>query len=146
MDDEILAGLADLVGVVHARVDERLLDATAVDHDRRVIRMLLDDREQVPEQPPLGDGELGARDGRLRPRMLNAVDRRPGRGDDRRRLADGLAAAGATTLLGGIRRLAAALTRGLGGLAAGGAGAARQALRRRFALLRYRCPSSYLFA
>ena len=54
MDDEVLARLAPLVGVVHAGVDERLLDAVAVDRDRGLVGVLLDDREQVAEQPPLG--------------------------------------------------------------------------------------------
>jgi hypothetical protein len=38
--------------VVHARVHERLLDPVAVDRQRRLVRVLLDDRKQVAEQPP----------------------------------------------------------------------------------------------
>jgi hypothetical protein len=62
MDDEVLAAPAALVSVVHARVHERLLDAVTIDRDRRLVRVLLDDREQVTEQPPLGRGQFGALD------------------------------------------------------------------------------------
>ena len=58
--DEVLARLAPLVGVVLAGEDEGVLDALAVDLDGRVVGVLLDDREQVAEQPALGLGELGA--------------------------------------------------------------------------------------
>jgi len=47
MDDELLAASATLVSVVDARGDERFLDLVAVDGDRRLIRVLLDDREEV---------------------------------------------------------------------------------------------------
>jgi hypothetical protein len=47
MDDELLAASATLVSMVDARVDERLLDLVAVNRDRRLIRVLLDNREQV---------------------------------------------------------------------------------------------------
>jgi hypothetical protein len=146
MDDEVLTGLAELVGVVHARVHERLLDTVPVDDNRRVVRVLLDDREQIAQQPPLGGGELGTGDSRVRPRVLDPVDRRPRRGDDRRRVAPGLGAA-RTIGVGNrrVRRLTATAG-GRYGVATAGAGPARQALRRGFALFRYRCPSSYLFA
>jgi hypothetical protein len=45
VDDEVLAGLAALIGVVDARVYERLLDAVVVDEDGGLIGVLLDDRE-----------------------------------------------------------------------------------------------------
>ncbi len=51
--DEVLAGLAPLVGVVLAGEHERVVHAVAVDLDRRVLGVLGDDREQVAEQPPL---------------------------------------------------------------------------------------------
>ena len=90
MDDEVLAGLAALVGVVHAGVHERLLDPVAVDRDGGLLGVLLDDREQVAEQAPLGGRELGALDGRAsaerpiagdrgrnrRPASTPAIDRR----------------------------------------------------------------------
>ena len=60
VDDELLARAAALVGVVLAGEDERLLDARAVDLDERVLGVLLDDREQVAEQP-LALSELGLR-------------------------------------------------------------------------------------
>ncbi|HUA04307.1 MAG TPA: hypothetical protein VMB27_10415 [Solirubrobacteraceae bacterium] len=53
MDDEVLARPAALIGVRHARVHERRLHAVTVDRGGRLVRVLLDDREQVAEQPPL---------------------------------------------------------------------------------------------
>jgi hypothetical protein len=49
MDDEVLPGPAPLVCVGDARVDERLLDALAVDRRRRMLGVLLDDREQIAQ-------------------------------------------------------------------------------------------------
>jgi hypothetical protein len=63
--DEVLAGLAPLVGMVNARVDERLLDPAAVDQGRSVIGVLLDDRKQVTEQFLLKRRQVGARDERV---------------------------------------------------------------------------------
>ncbi len=40
VDDEVLARLAPLVGVVRARVDERLLDAIVIDRDGRALGVL----------------------------------------------------------------------------------------------------------
>jgi hypothetical protein len=51
--------------------------------------VLLDDREQVTEQPPLGRRQLGARDLFLSPYACEGVDRRAGRGQRRRRRAPG---------------------------------------------------------
>jgi hypothetical protein len=51
--DEVLAGLAPLVGVVLAGEHERVAHAVAVDFDRGVLGVLGDDREQVAEQAPL---------------------------------------------------------------------------------------------
>ena len=89
--DEVLAGLAPLVGMVDARVDERLLDATAVDRGRSVIGVLLDDREQVTEQFLLKRRQVGARDQRVGRRIADAVDpltraRQGGRGCRRNRV------------------------------------------------------------
>jgi hypothetical protein len=67
--------------VVHAGVDERFLDPCAVDRDDRLIRVLLDDREQVAEQAALDRRQLGALDGLLGGRALDAVDLDPGGGD-----------------------------------------------------------------
>ncbi len=76
MDDELLARLAALVGVVLAREEERALDALAVDLDDAVVGVLLDDREDVAEEAALERGELGAaRLGRVLLGMLDAVDR-----------------------------------------------------------------------
>src|SRR5205814_620901 len=60
MDDEVLSRLAALIGVVGAGVHECLLHPIALNRDRRLGGMLLDDREQVAEQPPLGGRELRA--------------------------------------------------------------------------------------
>jgi hypothetical protein len=116
MDDEVLAGLPQLVGVVHAGVDERLLDQLAVDLDGRLLGVLLDDREQVPEQLPLLLGQLGSLDRCVAARPPLTVDRRARLRDQRR---------------GAVALLAPAL------------GAAQAAIRRGVALLRYRRPSSY---
>jgi hypothetical protein len=127
MDDEILAGFAALVGVVHARVHERLLNALAVDRLGRVIGMLLDDREQVAEQPALDRGQLGALDRLVSLRVLDAIDGRARGGDPRR-------ATRATTI--GAARAARAVLRP----------AAGYGLPRGFAPLRYLRPSSYRVA
>jgi hypothetical protein len=84
VDDEVLARLAPLVGVVLARIDERLLDPLAVDRDGGLVGVLLDDREQVREQPLLDRRQLGAFDRALRRAAADAIDRRPGRRDQRR--------------------------------------------------------------
>ena len=75
VDDELLTGLAPLVGVVLAREQEGILDALAVDLDRRVVGVLLDDREEVAEQAALGLGELGAEHRPVRLGVREAVDR-----------------------------------------------------------------------
>ena len=54
VDDEVLARLAPLVGVVLAGEDEGVLDLVAVDLQRGLAGVLLDDREQVAEQRALG--------------------------------------------------------------------------------------------
>jgi hypothetical protein len=74
VDDEVLARLAPLVGVVNAGVDECLLDPIAIDRDRGLVRVLLDDGKKVAEEPALLGGELGALDGRERGRALNPID------------------------------------------------------------------------
>jgi hypothetical protein len=67
-----------------ARVHERLFHAVAIDRGRRLMRVLLNDREQVAEQALLDRRQLGALDRRARGRMVNLVDGRPG-ADQRRR-------------------------------------------------------------
>jgi hypothetical protein len=94
MDDEVLAGLAPLIGVVLAGVDERLLDALAVDDDRGLVGVLLDDREQVAEQTPLALGELGALDRAVGRRMVDSVNRRPRARDERAAVLGGRDAIG----------------------------------------------------
>jgi len=47
VDDEVLPRAAALVGVMDARVDEGVLDLLAIDRDRALVGVLLDDREQV---------------------------------------------------------------------------------------------------
>ena len=80
MDDEVLARLAALVGMMLAGEHERLHDAVAVDGLRDLVGVLLDDREQVREQVLLELREVG-RDRRARAGVRRgAVDRRV-RGD-----------------------------------------------------------------
>jgi hypothetical protein len=62
--------------VVHARIHERLLDPVAIDRGGRLVRVLLDDREQVAEQAPLGRGQLRALDLAMRVRMRDAINGR----------------------------------------------------------------------
>jgi hypothetical protein len=82
VDDELLARLAALVGVVLAGERERLQDAVAVDRLRDLVRVLGDDREQVGEQLPLDPRELRRRIRTLAPPVLGLVDRRvAGQGD-----------------------------------------------------------------
>jgi hypothetical protein len=54
MSDEVLAGLAPLIGVVLAGEHERVFDAIAIDLNDSVGGVLGDDREQIVEQPLLG--------------------------------------------------------------------------------------------
>jgi hypothetical protein len=70
---------------MHARVDERFLDLRAVDRHRRVVGVLLDDREQVAEQSLLGRRQLGPLDRQLCGATAEPVDRRAARVDCRRR-------------------------------------------------------------
>ncbi len=81
--DEVLARAPALIGVVPARVDERRLDAVAIDRDRRLRGVLLDDREQVREQSALGRVELRAPTRTDLRSVLDQIDRRP-RADQRR--------------------------------------------------------------
>ena len=74
MHDEVLAGPAPLVGVVLAGEQEGVLDARAVDREGGVVGVLLDDREEVPEQAPLGFGQVGAGDRRAFLRVQHFVD------------------------------------------------------------------------
>jgi hypothetical protein len=59
---------------VHAGVDERLLNPVTVDRKRRLVGVLLDDREQVTEQFALERRQLGAVDERSRRGIADAVD------------------------------------------------------------------------
>jgi hypothetical protein len=77
MGDEVLSGLTALVGVVGARVGKRALHPVAVDLLSRLVGVLLDDREQIADQPLLGWRELNAR-----------LRRRLGRGDLVSRIGD----------------------------------------------------------
>jgi hypothetical protein len=128
VDDEVLARLAPLVGVMDAGIDESVLDSVAVNRDRRVSRVLLDDREQVAEEAPLFVGELGAGDDAAVARMFALADARP-RSDQR--------------LAATRPAVRAVLVRARAVPVAGSTLTALQGLRRRFALLRYRSPSSY---
>jgi hypothetical protein len=60
VDDEVLAGAPALVGVALARERERCLDEFAVDPITGRVAVLLDDREQIPEQRPLRGREAGS--------------------------------------------------------------------------------------
>jgi hypothetical protein len=59
---------------VHTGVDERLLNPVTVDRERRLVGVLLDDREQVTEQFALERRQLGAVDERSRRGIADAVD------------------------------------------------------------------------
>jgi hypothetical protein len=129
MDDEVLSGLPALVRVLDTGVYERLLDASAVDLSRSLMRVLLDDREQVAQQPTLGKRQVGTLDRPLRIRSLDAIDRRAGRPYDRC----------------GRSRAARTAAPGCGATVAIGARAViGQRLAWRFSLLRNRRPSSCL--
>jgi len=134
VDDEVLARATSLIGVVDARIDERLLDAVAVDCDGRVVGMLFDDRKQIAEQAALGRRQLRASDRRSRRRVLDPVDRRPRRNQRFRASARAPARLGARAIRRGL--LAAARRRRACVVPA-------QALRRGFSRLRNRRPSSY---
>jgi hypothetical protein len=58
VDDELLPRLAPLVGVVLAGEDEGVDHAAAVDPQRRLVGVLLDDREEIREQLPLQRREV----------------------------------------------------------------------------------------
>ncbi len=59
MVDEVLAGLAPLVGMMLAGEDERCEDTIAVDHRSGLVGVLLHDREEISEQLALERRELG---------------------------------------------------------------------------------------
>jgi hypothetical protein len=73
--------------VVHARVHERLLDPPTVDRDGGLVGVLLDDREQVREQPLLDRCQLGALDRSMSAPVAYPVDRGPRSRDQRRTTA-----------------------------------------------------------
>jgi hypothetical protein len=66
---------------VHARVYERLLNPAAVDRSGGLVRVLLDDREQVTEEPALCRRELRTLDVRVPVGMADTIDRRSLRGE-----------------------------------------------------------------
>ena len=74
MDDEVLARLAALVGVVLAGEDEGVDHPAAVDLAGDLVGVLLDDREEVGEQLALGLGEVGGRLGGRAGLVVVAVD------------------------------------------------------------------------
>jgi hypothetical protein len=83
MDDEVLAGFAPLVGVVDACVHERVFDPRPVDRHRRLIGVLLDNREQITEETLFDRRQLGPLDGPgARFRLVDLVDRLPLGGDE----------------------------------------------------------------
>jgi hypothetical protein len=59
-----------------AGVHERLFDPIAIDRQRGLVGVLLDDREQVREQPSFDRGQLGPFDRGLGVRALDPIDRR----------------------------------------------------------------------
>jgi hypothetical protein len=61
MGDEVLAGLAPLVGVVLAGEDEGVDQPVAVDGRGGLVGVLLDDREEIGQEVSLVPGELGRR-------------------------------------------------------------------------------------
>jgi hypothetical protein len=91
MDDEVLARLAALVCVVLAGEEERVGHTIAIDLDDRLVGVLEDDREEVPEELLLDRRQLAAF--RQRRRQLGTtvgpgadadVSVRLGRGEDDR--------------------------------------------------------------
>jgi hypothetical protein len=116
--------------MVHAGVYERLLDTVAVDRRRRLIGVLLDDREQVPEQSLLERRQIGPLRRGVDVGIAQVVDRGPRAGRQRERgRADAIP----------VRRGRSAVCSGL----IATADRSGQALGGWFALLRYRRPSSY---
>ena len=69
--------LPALIGVVLAGKDERSLDRRPVDLDGGLVGALLDDGEEVAEQPPFGPGQIGADDRRMRLGVGDGIDRNP---------------------------------------------------------------------
>jgi hypothetical protein len=119
---------------VGAGVDERIGHPFSVHRECTLVGVLLDDREEITQQPPLDLGQLGARN-RLGGRTLDPVNRRAGGWDDRQRTGRR-----AVTRRGSPRTVA--------GRGRAGGGRLRfsrvQPLGRGFALLwRNRRPSSY---
>jgi hypothetical protein len=91
--DELLARLAALVGVVLAREHERLDDGLAIDGLGDLLRVLLDDREQVRQELALEVGEVGGRGLQRGGGVRRAVDRPVRLDADRPVLFGGQAAA-----------------------------------------------------
>jgi hypothetical protein len=61
VDDEVLARLRRWSAWCSQAKQERVLDAVAVDHDGRLVGVLLDDREQVASRRRSVCGEVRAR-------------------------------------------------------------------------------------
>jgi hypothetical protein len=125
MDDELLAGETALIGVMHAGVGEGGLDPVAI-HRHRVAGVLLDDREQVPEQALLERGELGVLDRGLVAAAGEAVDAQAIGGQN-----------------GGVPVPRALAMGAVIGAAVTAADGSAQAPARWFARFRYLLPSSY---
>ena len=129
MGDEVLARAPPLVGVVHAGVDERLLDPLAVDRRRRLVGVLLDDREQVTEQSLLDRRQIGALAPDVDVGVGDVVHRGARAGSHRRGRARAIARGrGRSAVCSGLVATADRSAQALGGW---------------FVLLRYRRPSSY---
>ena len=75
MGDEVLAGLAALVGVVLAGEQERAQDGRAVDRVGDLVGVLGDDREQVTEQLVLERRQVVGQRKRAVVAVLGEIDR-----------------------------------------------------------------------
>jgi hypothetical protein len=82
--DEVLTGLAALIGVVLAGEQERIQDGLAIDRLGDLVGVLGDDREQVREQLVLERRQVVRNPERAVVASRGAVDR-PVRGDRDRR-------------------------------------------------------------
>ena len=109
MGDEVLAGLAALVGVVLAGEQEGAQDRAAVDLVGDLVGVLGDDREQVAEQLVLERREIVGQRERAVVAVLGTVDRTV-RGDRDRRQNVRLVAV-AVQAAAGVARLGVLLVR-----------------------------------
>ncbi len=137
VDDELLTRLTPLVGMVLAGINERILDPPPVNGERRRVSVLLDDREQVGEELALEGRELGLADcGACLSTLVDVIYELAGLRDEclGASVATSATAVATTASLPPVPgKLPASRSTRAG---------ARQALGRRFALLRNRRPSS----